>query len=194
MSNPSPRIAPVTKPYDEEIEQSLQKWMPPGAPVAPLALFRTLLRNPALSAAMLPLGAFQLSKRSSLPLRIRELVINRTSARLGAEYEWGVHITSFAAAAGLSDQDVAATVAGGPSDFEGVDSLVIEMVDQLIDSHMVADDLWAPLSQEFSDEALLELLVLCGWYHAIGFVLNAGGVVLEDWGARFPDGEAARKV
>ncbi|HEX9104014.1 MAG TPA: carboxymuconolactone decarboxylase family protein, partial [Polyangia bacterium] len=84
------RIAPLEPPYPPEIAASLHKWMPPGAAVEPLALFRTLQRHPALAERMRPLGAFLLGK-TSLTLRERELVILRACARCGAEYEWGVH-------------------------------------------------------------------------------------------------------
>ena len=43
-----------------------------------------------------------LSRRCALSLRHRELLILRTTARCGAEYEWGVHVQVFAAKAGLS--------------------------------------------------------------------------------------------
>jgi uncharacterized membrane protein YfcA len=38
-----------------------------------------------------------LSRRAALSLRHRELVIDRTTARCGAEYEWGIHIAVYAA-------------------------------------------------------------------------------------------------
>ncbi len=137
---------------------------------------------------MHPLGAFQLSKRSGVPLRTRELVIDRTSARLGAEYEWGVHVVAFGAAAGLTEAQLNATVRGTSTDFAGADALVIEMVDQLIDTHTIDDTLWKKLAAEFSEEVLLELMVLCGFYHIIGFVLNGARIELEPWAARFPEG------
>ena len=43
-----------------------------------------------MTAAMSGSGGYELSKRLSLPLRDREIVIGRTCARCGCEYEWGV--------------------------------------------------------------------------------------------------------
>ena len=45
--------------------------------------------------------------------------------------------------------------------------------------------LWSRLSAEFSDEQLLDLLLLCGWYHAISFAANAARVPREDGAPRF---------
>jgi hypothetical protein len=50
------RIAPLEPPYESGIEELLAKWMPPGAGVAPLALFRTLAVHNDLAARMRPLG------------------------------------------------------------------------------------------------------------------------------------------
>src|SRR5437762_6510842 len=94
------RIAPVEPPYAPPVAEMLSKWMPPGAAVPPLALFRTLVQHPRLSDRMRPLGAALLGSATIAP-RDRELVILRTCARVGAEYEWGVHVSAFAAAVGL---------------------------------------------------------------------------------------------
>ena len=53
----APRIAPLEPPYDDETQTQLAKWMPPGAPVEPLVLFRTLMVHPDLAARMRPLGS-----------------------------------------------------------------------------------------------------------------------------------------
>src|SRR5215470_8692869 len=91
----APRIAPLEPPYEPDTATMLAKWMPPGAAVEPLKLFRTLVRNQHISERMRPLGAGLLGRRSSIDPRDREMVIDRTCARCGCEYEWGVHVTSF---------------------------------------------------------------------------------------------------
>ena len=84
------RIRPVDPPYDEQ----LLKWMPPGAPMDPLVLFRTLGVHPELASRMRPLGAKFLGHPSITPGE-REVVILRTCERAGCEYEWGVHAAAF---------------------------------------------------------------------------------------------------
>ena len=44
-----------------------------------------------------------------LSLRQREIVIDRITALSGSEYEWGVHITIFAARAGLTEAQIRST-------------------------------------------------------------------------------------
>src|SRR3954469_16558460 len=103
-----PRIAPLEPPYDPDTEAMLRKWMPPGAEVDPLALFRTLAVHDDLFARMRPLGAGILGHGRIEP-REREIVIHRACARAGAEYEWGVHVLAFGSPLGLTDAQIAAT-------------------------------------------------------------------------------------
>jgi alkylhydroperoxidase family enzyme len=179
-------IAPLEPPYSAEVAASLAKWMPPGAAVEPLALFRTLARHPALSDRMRPLGALFLGRHGGLPVRDRELAILRTCARLGAGYEWGVHAAAFAAAAGLDADALAATCAPVPGSSLGEpDMALVAIVDELCDRGTVSDAAWARVAGRFSDEQRLELLALVGFYHLISFVANGARVAPEPWALPF---------
>ena len=93
----------------------LRQWMPPGSALEPLALFRTLAIHDDLSSRMRPLGAGILGHGRVEP-RERELIILRTCARAGAEYEWGVHAVAFGRAVGLSEEQLAATATAAADD------------------------------------------------------------------------------
>ena len=99
-----PRIAPAEAPYPPQIAAELARIMPEG--VEPLVLFRTLAKSPRVFEKTFAGG---LLDKGPLSLRQREIVIDRTTARLGCEYEWGVHIALFAERAGFSREQVAAT-------------------------------------------------------------------------------------
>src|SRR5688500_8414604 len=103
-----PRLAPVPPPYNPELDEQLAKLMPPGVP--PLGLFQTMAHNPRVLSRMLRGGL--LDRGSSVSVRQRELMILRTTAVCGSEYEWGVHVGFFGRAAGFSDAEIAATVHG----------------------------------------------------------------------------------
>src|SRR5262245_12359835 len=102
----SPRIAPVDPPYSEPVAAALERVMPAGVP--PLLLFRTLAVNEKI---FLGLMAGRFLERGSITLREREIVIDRTCARCGSEYEWGVHVAFFGARVGLTTEQVAGTCA-----------------------------------------------------------------------------------
>jgi alkylhydroperoxidase family enzyme len=182
-----PRIAPLSPPYDSDTETQLRKWMPPGAAMEPLALFRTLYVHPELASRMRPLGAGILGHGLVEP-REREVMILRTCARCGAEYEWGVHAVAFGQAVGLTDGQIAATAveAGEEAVWSDRDRLLLAMADQLCTTNDIDDALWQELAASWTPAQLLELIVTAGWYRTISYVLNALRIGQEDWAARFP--------
>ena len=180
------RVAPLEPPYEPEVEARLSAMMPPGCAHCPVPYLR---QEHADDRGHGRLGPLELSKRLSLTLRDREIVIDRTTARCKCEYEWGVHVAFFAERAGLSASQISSLTCGDATDpgWGKRDSLLIEAVDALHDAADVPDGLWQRLAAEFSQAQLLDLLLLCGWYHAISFAANGARVPLEDGVPRFAD-------
>ncbi|MBR2818395.1 MAG: carboxymuconolactone decarboxylase family protein [Reyranella sp.] len=179
-----PRIAPAEAPYATAIAAELERIMPAG--VEPLILFRTLARNPRIFARMFAGG---LLDKGALSLRQREIVIDRTTARLGCEYEWGVHVAFFAQRAGLDAAQVAATVQGvaeAPCWTEEEQAL-IAAIDDLVDRHAIAPAVWTGLTTYFDETQILEVIALVGYYHTISFLCRALDLPLEGYAARFPE-------
>jgi 4-carboxymuconolactone decarboxylase len=185
----APRIAPLKPPYAPDVEEMLRRWMPPGAPMEPLALFRTLAVHGELMSRMRPLGSGILNHGVVAP-RDREIVLLRTCARAGAEYEWGVHTVAFGERVGLTAQQRAATAGGADAATDPCwsehDALLIRLADELHDTATVSDELWAALEPLYGDQQLLELIVTAGWYRTLAYVINAARVPREPWAARFP--------
>jgi alkylhydroperoxidase family enzyme len=175
------RIPPIEAPFDAAVSEDLTKLMPPGVP--PLLLFRTLAHNPRVLRRVRKGG---LLDRGSISVRQRELVILRTTALCGSEYEWGVHVAFFGAAAGLTPGEIAATVSGDLAAFPAEDGPLIELCDALHGAAAVPDALWQRLADAYRPEQLVELVALAGQYHMISYVANALGVALEDRAPRFP--------
>jgi alkylhydroperoxidase family enzyme len=182
------RIAPLEPPYAEEVADQLGSMMPPGVP--PIALFRTLVKNLPMTTAMRPWGAYELGRALTLSMREREIVIDRTCARCGCEYEWGVHVQFFAERVGLDPAQVTSLTHGSPTDpcwTDDRERLLIAAVDELHDSSDLSDTSWAGLVAAFDESQLLDLLLLTGWYHAISYVARAARVELEPGAPRFAD-------
>ena len=186
-----PRIDPLEPPYDPATEQMLKRWMPPDSGIEPLRLFRTLAVHPSFFSRMLPLGAGILG-HGLLEPRLRELVILRTCARCGAEYEWGVHATFFGSSVGLTSAEMEATARTGADDpvWSERERAVIRLADDLHDAAGATDETYAELERHFSASQILELAIAAGWYHTISFVINTARVQLEPWAARFPPAAA----
>lgn len=187
MTDSAVRIAPLEPPYEPALETMLQKWMPPGSGMEPLTLFRVLGRHEDLTSRARPLGAGLLSKGKVHP-RLREVMIHRTCALTGAEYEWGVHATGFGRPLGLSEEQLTSTVYGSAEDpvWSPAERAVFALADELHASSTISDGLFTALTEHFDDEQLIELCMTAGWYHAISYLINAARLPLEPWAARFP--------
>jgi 4-carboxymuconolactone decarboxylase len=179
------RLDPLEEPYDRELARTLQRMMPPG--MEPLKLFRTVAHNRAILNKLRSTGAYLLNFGTLDPAD-RELVIHRTCARCGCEYEWGVHGWVFGRAVGLSEEQIAAT-AGGPAPtppWSPRQQALIETVDQLHDTSALSDGLFSTLRSLFTNAQLVELLALVGQYHGVSFLANGLRVEREPDAARFP--------
>jgi alkylhydroperoxidase family enzyme len=172
-----PRVAPIEQPYPPEIQAVFDKIMPPGVP--PLSLFTTLARVPRVYEKF---RAGSLLDRGPLSMRHREIVIDRTCARCGCAYEWGVHVAFFAKRVGFSEEQVQATIHGG--EFQGEEALLIRLADELHDTSTISDALWDNLSKSFSVEQIFECIALVGFYHTVSYFANGLKLRPEAFAAR----------
>ena len=87
-----------------------------------------------------------------------------------------------------SDAEIAGSLRAGWRDalWSDRDRLLIRLVDELHEQATVSDELWSALRPLWSDEQLIELIALAGFYHTISFVTNALAIPLEDSAERFP--------
>jgi alkylhydroperoxidase family enzyme len=176
------RIAPLEPPYDPEIRGQFDRIMR-GAP--PLVLFRVIAGQPR---AWEKFRAGSLLDPGPLSLRAREIVIDRTCALTGCEYEWGVHFATFAAAAQLTGEQVRATVHGAadapcwPED----EQALIAAVDALHRRATLSDAEFAALSAHYDDAQIFEIILLCGFYRTVSYLANGLDLPLEETAARFP--------
>jgi alkylhydroperoxidase family enzyme len=181
-----PRIPPVRVEDCDPAVQRLLSRVPSTDDGEPLRVFSTLAHHGPLFSAWLPFGG-QLLSSGRLSHRDRELLILRTAWLCGAEYEWGHHVP-LALRAGLTEEQVAA-VAKGPADpsWEAADALLLTAVDELHADSRVGQATFEALAQRFDTAEVLELLMVIGHYHMVGFLLNSAGTQLEPGFSGFPE-------
>ena len=179
------RIPPLEPPYEAGTGELLHKMM--SGKGDPLKLFRTLAHHPRLMKRFSTMGGGILSGGLVHPLE-RELLIHRTTALCGAEYEWGVHAAFFGRPLGFSEEQLRGTVNASWDDpmWSARQSLLIRLADGLHHDSNVHDDLWRELAENWSTPELIEMVLTVGFYHLVSFAANAMGVSLEDFGERFP--------
>jgi alkylhydroperoxidase family enzyme len=93
-----------------------------------------------------------------------------------------VHIAFFAERARLGQDQIGSLThgcAGDPCWTTERDRLLIRAVDALCDHRDIDNALWAALRDEFDQREILDLTMLCGWYHAISFTARVARVPLE---------------
>ena len=81
-------------------------------------------------------------------------MIDRTTALCGAEYEWGVHVTTFAKAAEFADEQIASLTSGSADDacWDESEAALIRMCDALHRDATLGDDDWQALRRTHSEE------------------------------------------
>ena len=125
-------------------------------------------------------------------MREREIVIDRTCARTGCEYEWGVHVAAFAEAAHLTEEQVRATVRGAANDacWSAAEQALIAAVDALHDRATLSEAEFAALSAHYDEAKIFEIILLCGFYRTVSYLANGLALPLEEKAARFPAADA----
>jgi len=182
------RIAQLEPPYAPEIQAQFDRIMR-GAP--PLALFRVVAGNPR---AWEKFRAGSLLDPGPLGLREREIVIDRTCALTGCEYEWGVHVAIFAAAAQLTDEQVRATVREGADApcWSEAEQALIAAVDALHHRATLSDAEFKALAAHYDESKIFEIILLCGFYRTVSYLANGLDMPLESHAARFPNEPSLR--
>lgn len=178
------RIEPLSPPYPSDLQAQFDRIMPPGVP--PLALFRTVAKS---DRAWRKLSGGSLLDPGPLPLREREIVIDRTCALNDCAYEWGVHVAFFAAAAGLGPDEIAATVHGdaGSTCWEPADQALIAAVDALNHRARLSAAEFERLRGYFDEAQIIEIIQLCGFYRTIACLVGSLDIASEPGMPGFPD-------
>jgi len=121
--------------------------------------------------------------------RQREVLLLRVTARCRCAYEWGMRVHYFAEEAGLSEAQIHASVHGDADDASWLpdDKMLVRLADELHDTIAVSDALWNDLRAAFSNEAILQLLLMAGYYRTVAYLANGLRLPLEpEVGRPFP--------
>ena len=164
------RIPPVEPPFHPNFAYAMERTMPRG--MEPLVLFRTLATS---WRAWDKFAAGSLLDAGPLKLREREIVIDRTTARCNCSYEWGIHVGLFQEGAELTDAQVRDTASPQPdlALWTEAELVLIATVDSLIDRKRLYTSEFEQLSAHFTNEQILEIVQLVGFYHGVSLICGA---------------------
>lgn len=183
----TPRVRPVSPPYPPGVEEGLKRVSPRWRDSEPLSIFRVWARHPKLGRAIGPIGGFLLND-GDVEAADRELLILRTCAKAGAEYEWGVHAAGYSPRSGLSSSTIEATACLATDDpsWSDRERVLLRLVDEFDECVDVSEDLWAELVKRWTEPQVLELLLIAGFYRYVSFTARATRTTPEVWAPRFP--------
>lgn len=165
------RISPVTPPYAADLQAAFDRLPADWGP--PFAIFTALARDPDLLQRFLR-GSVGYRPDSRITLRQREVLLLRVCANCNCRYEWGLRVHFFSGQAGLTPAQIHASVRGAAeyTAWTDEDRLLLRLADALQDDCDIGDTLWAELAVHFSEEAILELLLLAGYYRTVAYLAN----------------------
>lgn len=171
-----PKISPLA---DADASDAQLAALEPLGVMGRLHIFRTLVVHPKLFRSWMPLGG-RLLQGSTLTPRARELVILRTAALCGSDYEWGQHVW-MARDVGLTDDEIlGCAVPTDPGRWNPEDLAVLTATEELVDGHRMSDATWEWLaSSGWTDQQLIEVTMLAGHYAMLAGMLRSVGVQTE---------------
>lgn len=141
--------------------------MPDGSLSGPLEL---MVRAPAVGSVLQELGS-SLRFRTTIPDRLREVVILKIASAFRSEFEWAAH-EPIGREAGLTEEEIVQLAEGSFGGADVDERALVSFVDRLIASEEVSDaeyDLAASLSSEAD---LITLTVLVGYYRLLAQLLE----------------------
>ena len=166
----TPRIEPLPAdardPRTEELLRML-RFDPDGED---MNLFTTIAHHPRLLKRWTAFGGTLLAG-GDLPPRDREVLILRTAANCGADYEWGHHLV-IGRVAGLTDAEMGA-LAGTDVEAAEVDRVLVAAADELHVENEISDPTWAELADRYTKAQLIEVCMVVGQYHLVAFTLRS---------------------
>jgi alkylhydroperoxidase family enzyme len=132
----------------------------------------TLLRHPPLYKAYIDF-VNRRAQVTVLAARDLEIIVLRTGWLCRSGYVWGEHV-KFGRNAGLTAEEIEWLVEGSAAPgWNDRDRALVRLVEELHDTAHVGDATWAALAAHFTEQQLIELLMMVGGYHQVAFLYNA---------------------
>lgn len=140
----------------------------------------TFARHWTAFKALTNWGYHVMGPTSTLPSRDRELVLLRIGWLCQSEYEWSQHVV-IGESVGITGEE-AEKIKTGPDaeDWAPFDAALLRATDELYYQAMISDDTWNTLSENYSEQQMMDLVFAIGTYNMYSWAFNSFGVQLEE--------------
>jgi alkylhydroperoxidase family enzyme len=137
-----------------------------------------ILRHPALAKAFFTFNN-HVAMASSVPTRVRELLILRVSWLRRSEYEFVQHVV-LGRRAGLNDADIERIQLGAEAPgWSDMDADLLRAVDELLAEGRIQDATWERLGVLFDTTQLMDIVFAIGCYELLAMAFNTFGAQME---------------
>lgn len=153
----------------------------------PLNIHALMANHPPLLAAWWNLRNY-LVHGGDLEQRDCELVILRIAVRMRSWYEWASHADR-GLAAGLSMDEIERVKADeNDAGWSDQDAALLRAVDDLAETGGIADTTLEKLQPFFTEQQIMDTILLHGMYNTIAALINTWGIELDEHvAARLPE-------
>jgi alkylhydroperoxidase family enzyme len=139
----------------------------------PLNIFKLLANAQTAFRPFMQYGLVLLRDLEVDPV-VREQAILRVAALTpGAEYEWVQH-EAIGRAVGMTDEQIEACRSGDPDD------LVLRFTEEVVRDASPSDETFAAMTERFSAQEIVELLLVIGQYMALARVMATAQIDLDE--------------
>jgi 4-carboxymuconolactone decarboxylase len=151
----------------------------PGATAQANHVLQTFANHPTLAKSFLNFNGYLLSAQLTLPLRLRQIAIQRVAWNRHCPYMWSSHLR-VSLPVGLTAEDFDAVAAGPASPhWSGIERAVVVAADDLESRSFMSDSTWDSLTAELSRQQIMDLIFVIGCYTALSMFMNAAQVERE---------------
>jgi alkylhydroperoxidase family enzyme len=172
--SPEPRILPLSSEELGEEAMALATKLRANHGLATAEMpetVATMLRHPDLYNAYVDFVTAR-TKASVLAPRDLEILILRTARLCSSGYIWGEHVR-FGRKAGLGDEEIAWLVEGSAAPgWNDRDRALVRLTEELHEAAQVGDETWAVIAANFTEQQIIELLMMAGAYHEVAYLYN----------------------
>ena len=177
VSLTTPRIPPLPEAqWTDEHKQRLVRFLPGGG--RPGSSFRTLLNVPELVDRTMTFHNY-ITQDSSLPPRIRELLMLRTAWLHGSDVLWRERVP-FARRAGLTAEEIRKIALGPAAGWDPFEANLLRMADQLFRNSFVNDAVFKQVAARYDTCNLMDAGMTVADVASLALIYNTLGVQPDD--------------
>lgn len=181
-----PRIPPrPVEEWTEEVDEAFRPMLKGFRPKA--NILGIYAWHPAFIRGWVPFSEHL--RCSTLPDRVREMVIIRTAWLGFGENEWAQHVRMSKKAGQLTEAEIDGLSQGPDAAvWNDSDAAIVRAVDEMCADKKVSDATWSALEKQFSRQQLIDFAFTVGTYDMHCTVFNTLGLELDRGMSGFPEG------